>query len=240
MRLSLLLIFALLNTNLWAQSNSKGPDSPVVVGHIVSADGNRIDIQHSEFLRKMTINKKTKIVFVSFLGVKEELKEGYPIKGRANKQTLTQLYVTLPVTNFIKRTPDMPSMSAKELYQKTDLDKNGSISYVELSRVIYNSPKHGPDNFDKQDKNKSGSLELDEFTTFIKKVDWWRISQKTPEEWISFSDKNGDGELSVKEFSPVNGGDGHIESRFKRVDKDKSGTVNLKEVSAYITGVVGK
>ena len=240
MKFLLLIGLLFFSNNVGAQSNSKGPNSPVVVGYIKAIKGNILEVQTKGHLRKLIIGKKSKIVFVSFLGVKEEFKVGYPVKGKVSKEVINSLHITLPVSNFIERTPDMPKMSAAEIFKKSDLNQNGEISYVELSRTVYNSPKHGPDTFVKADKDQSGALNLAEFTEKLKRIDWWRISQKTPEQWLKTSDKDGNGSLSMKEFIPVNGGGGHIESRFKRIDKDKSGEANLKEVTAYIKGVVGK
>ena len=237
--LTVLIIFT--NINLWAGSNSSGPDSPIVVGKITAVTGQKIEVQTKKHLRKLALSHKAKIFFVSFLGKKEELQVGYNLKGKASNGILSSLYVTLPLPEYKKHTAKMLNMSVKELFEMTDFDKSHSISYAELSTTIYRSEKHGPDGFNKLDKDQSGSLDLKEFANKLKSVNWWRLSQKTPEEWLKAADSDGNGTLSIKEFELLNDGDGHIESRFKKVDKNKSGNAELKEINTFIqTATLGK
>ena len=65
--------FWLLASVAQAQSNSKGPNRPVVVGTLKSVDssGTRFDVQQSdEYLRKLYVNSESKVYFV-----------GLPAKG---------------------------------------------------------------------------------------------------------------------------------------------------------------
>ena len=219
------------------KSNSSGPDSPVVVGIIKTASGNRVEVQQGQYLRKLTLNKKSKVVFVSFLGAKEEFKAGYSVKAKVAQELINSIYITLPIGEVSRRTPDMSAMSALDLFKKADQNQDGEVCYRELSRVIHYSPKHGPDTFTKVDKDKSGTLDQTEFSAKLKSVDWWKLSQKSPLQWLAFCDKDKNGQLSPEEFAII-AGEGHLESRFKRTDKDKSGAANLKELTAYISNVV--
>jgi Ca2+-binding EF-hand superfamily protein len=195
-------------------------------------------VQTKDFLRKLTIGQKSKIVFVSFLGTKEELKPGYSVKGKVDKEIIKSLHITLPVTQKLNISPEMYKMSVAELYKKSDMNEDGAVSYVEFSSVIYRSDKHGPDTFAKNDLDKSGTFDLKEFAAKLSSVVWWRLSRNTPEQWLKKADKNNDGKIGVEEFNTIADSGNHYKDRFRKWDKDKSGSLSLKEVSNYINSVL--
>ena len=107
-----------------------------------------------------------------------------------------------------------------------------------MSRWIYNSRKHGPDHFQGTDKSKDGLLDSAELETLLKKVNWWKYSRQPASVWFEKSDANQDGVLDVQEFKVLNSGDGHIEQRFKRADKDQQ--LSPKETTEYIQDLITK
>ena len=93
------------------------------------------------------------------------------------------------------------TMTESELLKEVDKDASNTISYVEFSKYIYHSPKHGPDSFRKADKDSDGVLDTAEFVEALSKVSWWKLSRKTPDEWFTQADKSKNGMLDIKEFA---------------------------------------
>lgn len=227
-------IFYLLSLSLMAQSNNKGPNSPVVVAKIISFQDNTLSVDQAGSTRKLTLSEKSKVRYVSFQDIKQEFKPGYFIKARVKDNVINTIYVTLPIVDIANgATKEMVKMSAKQLFDLTDTDNNKMISYLELSAKIYYSPKHGPDGFYNLDSDSSGNLDLSEFTRKIGKVVWYRYSRKSPEQWMAALDNDKNNSLSAKEFSSLVG-KGHLDSLFKRADQDKSKSIELKELSEYL------
>ena len=86
--------------------------------------------------------------------------------------------------------------------------------------------------FNKSDKNKSGTLNLKEFEAKLETIKWYRISRKTPDEWHAEFDANSDGALNKQEFVAFLGSSAHIDTFLKRADKDKSGGISVEELAA--------
>ena len=42
-------------------------------------------------------------------------------------------------------------MDEKSIFTTVDENRDSGVDYVEMSRTIYHSPKHGPDKFEKFD-----------------------------------------------------------------------------------------
>ena len=72
MKNTILLLIIFCMSPLWAESNTSGPDSAVVVGVLKSFSGNHIEVQTKGFLRKLEITDKTKVSYVSFLSVEKK------------------------------------------------------------------------------------------------------------------------------------------------------------------------
>jgi Ca2+-binding EF-hand superfamily protein len=229
-----LAIFYLFNLSIMAQSNSKGPDSPVVFGKIISSQSNTIVVEQAGTPRKLSISEKSKIRYVSFEAIKQEFKHGYFIKARVKDNIIDTIYVTLPIVNTPDAvTPEMVQMSVDELFKLTDTDGNKVISYLELSAKIYHSQKHGPDSFYNSDLDASGNLSFAEFGTKLEKVQWYRYSRKSSQEWMRILDSDKSGKLSPPEFA-VLVGEGHLDALFKRTDKDNSKSIELLELTDHI------
>ncbi len=234
--------FSGLATNAQAQSNSKKSDSPVVVGTLKSVDssGTKFEIQQdSGYLRKLYLDSKSKVYFVGLLAKGEQQpKPGQGVKATSDKDGCVK---TISFTPSFGKTAMLGEnrlkMTNSELLKEIDKDGSSSISYVEFSKYIYHSPKHGPDSFRKADKDSDGVLDAAEFVEALSKVAWWKLSRKTPDEWFILADRNKDGLLDVKEFALICTSGNHLENIFKRSDRDKSGSLSEQETEAYIRSI---
>ena len=238
----LLSIFSALASNAQGQSNSKRPTSPVVVGTLKSVDpsGTKLDVlQSGGNLRKLYINAASKIYFVGFpVQSKQKPQAGLGVKATCEKDgRIKTISFTPPVGEASTLGDKRLKMTESALLKVVDKDSNNSISYVEFSRYIYHSPKHGPDSFRKADKDGDGQLNSAEFTEALHKVSWWKLSRKTPQDWFSQADQNRDDVLNIKEFAGICTSGNHIDNIFKRTDRDKSGSLTPLETAAYIRSV---
>jgi len=209
-------------------------------GFVESVDGNKITVNHRRKSRVFTINDQTKIHYVSFLKAKKEIKPGFVIRaGVDSKGRCNQLWVTLPIPEEkLKPSAKMLTMTPAELHKMADSNGDGEVSYVEYATAIYRSPKHGPVGFGKSDRDKSGTLNPQEFESRLKGIKWYRISRKTPVEWHAEFDANSDGALSKEEFVAFLGSSAHIDTFLKRADKDKSGGISVEELAGFIKTIL--
>jgi Ca2+-binding EF-hand superfamily protein len=209
-------------------------------GFVESVDGNKITVNHRRKSRVFTINDQTKIHYVSFLKAKKEIKPGFVIRaGVDSKGRCNNLWVTLPIPKEnLKPSAKMLTMTPAELHQMADSNGDGELSYVEYATAIYRSPKHGPVGFMKSDKDKSGALNLKEFEPKLVDMKWYRISRKTPAEWHAEVDANSDGVLSKQEFVTFLGSTAHLDTFFKRADKDRSGDLSVADLAGFIDSIL--
>ena len=231
------IIFFLNSFQLYAQKKSvKGPQSSLIVGVVKKVDGNKVEVlSRDNYLRKLTIDENSKIKFLSFGNTEKVIKADYGITVSVKDEVIQSATLTLPSTNeIVEPTPEMLKMTPAELFKVTDLDGNGQVSYTEITKVLEQSPKHGPKKFNKVDRDRSGTLNQKEFAAVLTRMEWWNLSRKTPEEMFKPADKDGDGLLNKAEFALFLGKDAHLNTFFKRADKDQSGSVDLKEAGIYI------
>ena len=209
-------------------------------GVVESVDGNKITVNYRRKSRGVTLHDKTRIAYVSFLKVKKEIKPGFFVRaGVDSNGRCGQLWVTLPIPKEnLKPSAKMLTMTPAELHKMADSNGDGELSYVEYATAIYRSPKHGPVGFGKADKDKSGTLSLKEFTPKLEGIKWYRISRKTPAEWHAEADANSDGVLSKQEFVTFLGSTAHLDTFFKKADKDRSGDISVEEVAGYIDSIL--
>ena len=209
-------------------------------GFVESVDGKKITVNHRRKSRSFTINDQTKINYVSFLKAEKEIKPGFVIRaGVDSKGSCDQLWVTLPIPKEkLKPSAKMLTMTPAALHKMADSNGDGELSYVEYATVIYRSPKHGPVGFMKADKDKSDTLNRKEFESNLMGLKWYRISRKTPAEWHAEADANSDGVLSKKEFVTFLGSTAHLDTFFKRADKDGSGDLSVADLAGFIDSIL--
>ena len=223
------------------KSNSSGPDSPVLYGEIIAVSDDRKTVtilQSGSDERDITITKKTKLSFVGMGKKSQELKVGYWGKAKVKKGEAGSLKLTQPVGQLNPLGPERISMDEKSIFTAVDENRDSGIDYVEMSRAIYNSPKHGPDKFEKYDVDANGLLDEEEFPVLLDQLTWWKFSRKSGDDWFTQADTNGDGKLDENEFGQTFDTGNHTENRFKRADGDKSGFLDKSEVSEFYQSLI--
>ena len=162
-----------LCTPLFAESNSKGPKSAVVVGTLKSSSDSGFQVlQKGDHLRDLKLTNKSKIHYIGMPSSADHKPTvGYAVKAKVDKDgAIKSILFTQPVGKTSPLGNERLKMSAQALYVKVDADQNGGVDYVEFARVIYDSQKHGPDGFHKNDKDKSGNLDAKETTAYIHSI----------------------------------------------------------------------
>lgn len=209
-------------------------------GVVESVDGNKITVNYRRKSRSFTLNDQATINYVGFLKAKKEIKPGFVIRaGVDSNGRCNQLWVTLPIPDEnLKPSTKMLTMTPAELHQMADSNGDGELSYIEYATTIYRSPKHGPVGFMKSDKDKSGTLNLREFSAKLEDIKWWRVSRKTPAEWHAEADANSDGVLSKTEFVTFLGSTAHLDTFFKRADTDRSGDLSVADLASFIDSIL--
>lgn len=223
------------------KSNSSGPDSPVLYGEIIAVSDDRKTVtilQSGSDERDITITKKTKISFVGMGKQSQELKVGYWGKAKVKNGEAGSLKLTQPVGQLNPLGPERISMDEKSIFTAVDENRDSGIDYVEMSRSIYHSPKHGPDKFEKYDVDTNGLLDEEEFPVLLDQLTWWKFSRKRADDWFAQADTNGDGKLDEKEFGQTFDTGNHTDNRFKRTDSDKSGLLDKPEVSEFYQSLI--
>ena len=235
-----LLIIAIASAFNLGQLAAQGGKGETLSGIVEAVDGARITVNHRRESKTFKIDDKTRIAYVSFLDADEEIKAGFFIRAQVDgKGRCGQLWVTLPIPEEkLNPSADMLAMTPEELFEMADSDGDEELSYVEYATAIYRSPKHGPVGFNKSDKNKSGTLNQKEFATKLESIKWFRVSRKTPAEWHAEFDADSDGALNKEEFIAFLGSTAHIDTFFKRGDKDKSGGISVEELAGFIDSIL--
>lgn len=236
--ISLVVVCLTLASSEIAAQEKKGE---TLHGVVESVDGNKITVNYRRKSRGVTLHDKTRIVYVSFLNTKKEIKPGFFVRaGVDSNGHCGQLWVTLPIPKEnLKPSAKMLTMTPAELHKMADSNGDGELSYVEYATAIYRSPKHGPVGFGKADKDKSGTLSLKEFTPKLEDgIKWYRISRKTPAEWHAEADANSDGVLSKQEFVTFLGSTAHLDAFFKQADKDRSGDLSVADLTSFIDSIL--
>ncbi len=209
-------------------------------GFVEAVDGNNVTVNYRRQSKVFRINDQTKIQYVGFLDAAKEIKPGFVIRvGVDSKGVGKSLWVTPPIPKeTLKPSPEMLTMTPAQLYKMADSNGDGELSYLEYATAIYRSPKHGPVGFLKSDKDKSGTLSLKEFEPKIAGMRWYRISRTPPAQWHKQFDANSDGVLSKQEFVNFLGSTAHIDTFFKRADKDRSGDLSVADLAGFIDSIL--
>ena len=241
--ISSIAFFFLLGTSFsHAKSNSKGADSPLAIGPItaISADGKTLTIlQGGEHKRDLVLSGKSELIFVGMPKSSRRLAVGHGVKASVKGGLVKSVKVTLPIGETASLGKDRTKLSVNQILAKANENGDGGLDYVEMSRWIHHSPKHGPDSFLKADKNDDGLLDGAEMTKLLAGVSWWKYSRKSSAEWFRQADGNGNGVLDLKEFTTIAAGKNHAENVFKRTDKNKDKALDPKEVAKYVDQLIG-
>jgi Ca2+-binding EF-hand superfamily protein len=234
------ILIAFFLTLASSDSVAQKAKAEILSGVVESVDGKKITVNHRRKSRTFTLHDKLKINYVSFLKAKKEIKPGFFIRaGVDSAGQCNQLWVTLPIPEEnLKPSAKMLTMTPAELLKMADDNGDGELSYVEYATAIYRSPKHGPVGFNKSDRDKSGTLNLKEFSKKLEGIKWYRISRKTPAQWHAEADANSDGVLSKQEFVTFLGSTAHLDTFFKRADKDRSGDISVEELAGFIDSIL--
>ncbi|EDM26980.1 hypothetical protein LNTAR_07044 [Lentisphaera araneosa HTCC2155] len=240
MKLFLSIIFCLSALSFAAENASKGAKSPMVVGIVeASQDDHVLVVTRDKFKRKLLFNEQSKIIYIGYDEEVKEIKAKCGIRAQVKDEVISTIYVTQDIgVDQPEPTPEMVKMTSHELFAVADLNKNGKISYVEVSKTIKYSLKHGPITFSKVDLDKSGSLNQGEFEAFLAKTKWWKMSRKSPQEWLDSADQDKNMLLSKEELAILLGSTAHIEIFFRRADSNKSGDIDLNEIAAFIDTLI--
>ncbi len=228
--------------SVYAQSNSKGGSSSVVVGILkkVDAQGKEFKVlQADELLREVHTDSASKVHFVGFTSeAAKKATVGYGVKASCDKDgRIKTISFTPPIPTPEPLGEKRLSMNPSELFNQVDADEDGRVGYGEFSRSVYHSPKHGPDHFRKADGDSDGSLNSGEFRKALEKVSWWTLSRKAPEAWFREADADGNEALSMAEFAHICSSGNHIKNIFERTDRDGSGSLTQREAAAYIRSI---
>ena len=234
------ILIAFFLTLASSDSVAQKAKAEILSGVVESVDGKKITVNHRRKSRTFTLHDKLKINYVSFLKAKKEIKPGFFIRaGVDSAGQCNQLWVTLPIPEEnLKPSAKMLTMTPAELLKMADDNGDGELSYVEYATAIYRSPKHGPVGFNKSDRDKSGTLNLKEFSKKLEGIKWYRISRKTPAQWHAEADANSDGVLSKQEFVTFLGSTAHLDAFLERTDKDRSGDISVEELAGFIDSIL--
>ncbi|MEM1293870.1 MAG: EF-hand domain-containing protein [Verrucomicrobiota bacterium] len=224
-----------------AQSNSSGPSSPIVVGKIIAVGDDEESVtilQAGTYERVIPISEKTNVAFVGMPKRAREFTIGYGAKASLKGGKAKYLKMTLPLEEVASLGADRTAMTEESIFASSDANNDKGIDYVEMSKFIYHSPKHGPDKFQNLDADGDGLLDDEEFPKLLAGVGWWKFSRKTAAEWFAEGDANKDGGIDVDEFGPTFDGGSHTATRFKRADKNKDGMLDQAETTAYVATLI--
>jgi len=205
----------------------------------ISADGKTLTIlQGGEHKRDLVLSSRTELIFIGMRKSARSLAVGHGVKASVKGGSVKSVKVTLPIGETASLGKDRTKLSEDQILTKANENGDGGLDYVELSRWVHHSPKHGPDSFLKSDKNDDGLLDRAELTKLLAGVSWWKYSRKSSAEWFRQADANGDASLDFKEFTIIAAGKNHAENVFKRTDKNKDKALDPKEVANYLDQLI--
>jgi hypothetical protein len=236
--LSFFLYLSALNSS--AANGSKGAESPMVIAIVEQAHSDHIIVvTRDEFKRKLVLNDASQINYVGFDDAKKEIKASFCIRAQVKDEVISSIYVTSSIgKELVFPTAKMVKMTSNELFDLADLNQNGRVCYVEISKTIKHSLKHGPVTFSKSDVDNSGALNVQELEAFLGMTKWWRMSRVAPEDQLKAHDKDQNNLLSKEELVSLLGSEAHIDIFFKRADKNASVDLDLDEVTQLIESFV--
>ena len=101
-------------------------------------------VTRDKFKRKLLLNEGSQINYIGFDEVKKEMKAVFCVRVQVKKELISSLYVTPAIGDeLVYPTREMVKMSNQELFKLADLNKNGRLFYVEVSKTIKHSCYNG-------------------------------------------------------------------------------------------------
>lgn len=237
-------LFIVIICALTLSAESKKKKTPEVIANVVEVHSDHLVVKTTKgkvLTRKISLNENSEIIYVGFDGEKKEIKPKCTLRASLQGDTVKKMYLTPPIEKqFLDPDPEMLKMDFSELFQLADINKNGRISYAELTEKIKaHAPKHGATNFYKKlDLDKSGALDGQEFELAVGNSLWWKMSRRSPEEMFKTADKDNNQILSMEEFAIFRGTEAHLKALLGRADKNKSGDVDLNEAKAHVNELI--
>ena len=182
---------------------------------------------------RLNFERSVKIIYVGYGDENEAIRINSGIRANVKNNQIMSMFVT-PDVGLKKPdvTTEMTKMSSSNLFDYADLDSDGRVSYIEYSKRIKYSLKHGPVAYSKSDKNKSGYIE-NEFSLLLDRTKWWNLSRNSATEWLALSDQDGDSYLSQDELAFLLGSRAHIHIFYKRADQNNSGSLDISELTEF-------
>ena len=167
-------LFLMGSLSVLAANPSRGAKSPMVIGIIEEAhDSHVFVVTRDKFKRKLNFDENSTIIYVGFDDAKKEIRSKCAFRASVKDEVIGSIYVTPDIgEETTEPTPEMVKMTPAELFKVADQNKNDRLSYVEVSKTIKYSLKHGPILFQKCDQDKSSALSPEEVAGFLKKTKW--------------------------------------------------------------------
>lgn len=241
---SWLAFFVIFTMTAIARAADEKPEKNLQMGVVVKLDENNLTLRtykNDGLERKVRITERTKFSFVGFKGLGQNVGKpaaGFGVKAHLGQDDVADSVLLSPDYPPLKPIPNRHKLSAEELFNACDQNKDGRIDYVEYATSIFQSSKHLPDrwqNKSKMDTNGDDTLDLKEFSQSLNELAWWRLSRHTPEAWLQGADQDKTGELNIEELKSVIGSaHGKLDQVFKKLDKNKSGGISVSELTPHL------
>lgn len=196
--------------------------------------------------QRIGLTADTRFGFVGFQGMGKPADKptaGFAVKANLAPDNTAKFLLFSPDFPPLQEIPNKHKLTAAELFQKTDQNQDGKVDYLEYASKIFQSYKHLPDRYQsKFDTNGDDTLDLQEFTTSLDRLDWWRLSRKSAEEWVHWADKDKSGQLENEEAKTfIHAGHGDVNKLLAKLDRDKSGGISVSELETYLeANILGK
>jgi calmodulin len=134
-----------------------------------------------------------------------------------------------------------PQKEIRDIFKLFDKDGNGKMSTAEIRSLLFSLGREASEEeiqkmLEECDKDKSGTIELNEFLTYMEPI--YKIPSDKIEDIVSafkFFDLDGNGNINMEEFKNIlskYGGEfslDEIESIFRQLDLNRDGKLDYAE-----------
>ncbi|MEK6234570.1 MAG: hypothetical protein N2C14_07645, partial [Planctomycetales bacterium] len=116
---------------VFAQSNSKGPNSPIVVGILIGIDDSRtkFTVQAKDHARELSVGDAATVEYVGFPNPAERKPTlGFGVKARVEPGgKLRSVLFTPPIPQQVPLGEERLTLTDKELFRKVDRNADGKL-----------------------------------------------------------------------------------------------------------------